>query len=132
MRLKNVFRLVESAGKKYYHGDVKQPHRRGTRRGIAQIAAADVAGLDYITSWLCHGVAALAVDDIHFIMIRSGALAYDNTLTVFSFDDFAADRFRRAVRAWVAGLYMKCSLMICSIHRVVTHDIYIGRTHPAS
>lgn len=84
---------MESAGKEYHYGDVKQPHRGGGRRRIAQIAAANVAGLDYITSWLCHGIAALTIDDINFIMIRSGALAYDNSFTVFSFNDFAADGF---------------------------------------
>lgn len=74
---------MESAGEKYYHGGVERPRRGGIRRGIAQIGAADVAGLDYVTSWLCHGVAALAVDDVNFVMIRSGALAYDYPLAVF-------------------------------------------------
>lgn len=83
MVLKNVFRLVESAGEKYHHSGVERPRRGGIRRGIAQIGAADVAGLDYITSWLCHGVAAFAIDDVDLVMIRSGALAYDNTLAVF-------------------------------------------------
>jgi len=74
---------MQSAGKEYHHGDVKQSHSGGGHCRIAQITAADVARFDYITSWLCHGIAALAIDDVNFIMIRSGALAYDNSLAIF-------------------------------------------------
>jgi len=74
---------MQSAGKKYHHSDVKQSHSGSGRCRIAQITAADVAGFDYITSWLCHGIAALAVNDVNFIMIWSGALAYHNSLAIF-------------------------------------------------
>lgn len=84
---------MKSTGKKYYYGDIKQSHRGDGRCGIAQIAAADVTRFDYITSWLCHGIAALTVDDVNFIMIWGGTLAYDNPFAVFSFDDFATDGF---------------------------------------
>jgi len=128
---------VEGAGEEYHRGDVKQPHRGGAAgRGVAQVGAADVAGLVCITliiCCLCRGFAARAVGDVHFIVIRIGALAYDNSLAVLSFDGFSADESRRAVGACVAASpYMERSLMICGVHRVVTHGIYIGRAIPAS
>lgn len=58
VRLKDaVFRFLENIGKGYQCTDIKESCRRRICCGIAQISAADVAGFDYVASWLCHGIA---------------------------------------------------------------------------
>lgn len=80
--LKNaVFGLVENIGEQYRHAGIQQPHRGGGCRRIAQIGAANVAGL--VASLLRHRAAAEPVDDVDFVVIRNGALAYHDPLAVF-------------------------------------------------
>jgi len=80
--LKNaVFRLVENVGEKRERAGVEELHGGCCCRGIAQIGAADVAG--FVASLLRHGVTARAVDNINFVVIRDGALAYHDSLAVF-------------------------------------------------
>lgn len=65
-------------------------------------------------------------------MVSSRAERADKAGNVTSFDDFAADGFGGAIRTRIAGPYMERRLMICSVHRVATHDIHVGRAYPAS
>lgn len=106
-------------------------HRRGVARGIAEIGAANVAGLRGAVAGGC-GWAALPVGDVHLVDVGGRALTYHHLLAVHSFDDLAANGLRSLVRAGAADFGMECRLVVGHVHRITAHGVQVRRAVPAS
>lgn len=97
--------------------DVEGMEDRCARRRVAEIGAANVAGFDHVWTGDRHG-AARAVGDARLVDVRCRALTYHDSVAIFSFHDFPANRLRRVVNAAVADFRVESRLMFGDVHRV--------------
>ena len=100
-----------------------------TRRRIAEIGTANVAGFDYVSAWNCHS-AARTIVDIRFVHIWGRTLTYHDPFAIFSFHSFSANGFRCFIKSSFASFHMKHSLMLGDVHWITAQSIHVGSTIP--
>lgn len=112
-----VARLEEAVADEGQRDDIEGVEDRCACRRVAEIGAANVAGFDHVRTGYRHR-AARAVGDACFVNVRGRALTYHDSVAIFSFHDFPADRFRRIVDAAIADLCVESHLMVGDVQRV--------------